>query len=88
MASIFAGLCKPMMRNSVLARFSQSPPAIAPSEPRESALFSAYANTLIAVIVLFAGYLAFGFQTLWLKEFPPGFYYSIIRIMPTKAPPG
>ena len=76
MAWIFAGLCKPMMRNSVLARFSQSPPADAPAEPRESALFPAYANTLIAVIVLFAGYLAFEFQTLWLKEFPSGFYYS------------
>jgi hypothetical protein len=40
------------------------------------ALFSAYRNTLVVVILLFAGYLAFEFQSLWFRTFPVGFHYS------------
>jgi hypothetical protein len=43
---------------------------------RLSKLYSALRNTLVAVIVLFAVYLAFEFRTLWFREFPKGFYYS------------
>lgn len=39
-------------------------------------LYSAYRNTLVGLVVLFALYLAFEFATLWFREFPPGFYYS------------
>ena len=41
-----------------------------------SPLVPAWRNTLIAVISLFAVYLVFEFQTLWLREFPEGFYYA------------
>ncbi|WP_166830741.1 DUF4153 domain-containing protein [Thalassoroseus pseudoceratinae] len=39
-------------------------------------LYTAYRNTLVAVIILFALYLVFEFRTLWFREFPDGFYYS------------
>ncbi len=45
-------------------------------QPAEVSLYAAYRNTLVAVIALFAMYLVFEFQTLWLREFPKGFHYS------------
>lgn len=49
---------------------SESPkPAVAP-------LFTAFRNTLLTVIGLFAVYLLFEFATLWFREFPEGFHYS------------
>ena len=39
-------------------------------------LFEAFRNTLLAVIALFAFYLAFEFLTLWFRVFPRGFHYS------------
>lgn len=39
-------------------------------------LYSAYRNTLLTVIGLFAAYLVFEFQSLWFREFPKGFHYS------------
>lgn len=47
-----------------------------PTESARSPLYSAYRNTLITLIVLFAVYLVFEFATLWRREFPPGFYYA------------
>ncbi len=44
--------------------------------PSPSPLYAACRNTLLTVIVLFAGYLIFEFRTLWFREFPAGFYYS------------
>lgn len=41
-----------------------------------SPFFHAYRNTLAVVIVLFAIYLVFEFQTLWFRTFPQGFHYS------------
>lgn len=50
----------------------------APSAPVAShgSLFAPLRNTLLAVIVLFAVYLVFEFQTLWFRPFPKGFYYA------------
>lgn len=42
----------------------------------EMVTFGPYRNTLIAVSVLFAAYLAFEFQTLWFKKFEKGFHFS------------
>lgn len=42
----------------------------------ESQLFAPFRNTLWAVIGLFALYLIFEFKTLWVREFPEGFYYA------------
>ena len=39
-------------------------------------LFTAFRNTLVTVIALFAVYLVFEFRTLWFQEFPQGFHYS------------
>ncbi len=39
-------------------------------------LYSAFRNTLLTLIVLFAVYLCFEFTTLWHREFPKGFYYA------------
>jgi hypothetical protein len=47
-----------------------------PGESAASPFYSAYRNTLVSLIVLFAVYLTFEFKTLWFKKFPQGFYYS------------
>lgn len=39
-------------------------------------LYAAFRNTLLLVIILFAAYLIFEFQTLWFRVFPEGFHYS------------
>ncbi|MCE9552533.1 MAG: DUF4173 domain-containing protein [Planctomycetes bacterium] len=44
------------------------------SEP--APLYSAFRNTLLAVIGLFAAYLVFEFKTLWFRQFPSKFYYA------------
>lgn len=41
-----------------------------------SPLYPAFRNTLFVVIVLFAVYLVFEFQSLWFRVFPTGFHYS------------
>ncbi len=77
MAWIFAGLVKPLTHSFVPTSFSYPPKTrTSETEPQESAMYPAYFNTLIAVIVLFVAYLVFEFQTLWLTEFPEGFHYS------------
>jgi hypothetical protein len=78
MAWIFAGLFCPRMSRSVLAKWDKTLvyPLDDDKTPEPAAIFPAYANTLAAVIALFAIYLVFEFQTLWVMEFPPGFYYS------------
>ncbi|MCA9053714.1 MAG: DUF4173 domain-containing protein [Planctomycetaceae bacterium] len=45
-------------------------------ETGADSLVPALRNTLLAVIVLFAAYLVFEFQSLWFREFPKGFYYA------------
>ena len=45
-------------------------------EQSPSQYYSAYRNSLLAVVILFAAYLVFEFKTLWFREFPEGFYYS------------
>ena len=42
----------------------------------KSPYYEPYRNSLVVVIGLFTLYLVFEFQTLWFKEFPPGFHYS------------
>lgn len=78
MAWIFAGLLKPVMAESFLARIVGLRPDKQPDEdqPQNASMYPAYFNTLLAVIGLFIVYLAFEFQTLWLREFPAGFHYS------------
>ncbi len=46
------------------------------AKPVETPYYAAFRNTLWAVIVLFAVYLAVEFSTLWFREFPKDFYYA------------
>jgi hypothetical protein len=46
------------------------------SASTDSYLYPALRNTLITVIVLFAIYLVFEFETLWFRDFKQGFHYS------------
>lgn len=46
------------------------------AKPTQTPLYATFRNTLLAVIVLFAGYLAVEFATLWFREFPKNFYYA------------
>jgi hypothetical protein len=72
------GLLRPVLRRSVLARFStdgRPNPEKTPA-PAEASLYPALRNTLLALIVLFVAYLVFEFKTLWFRDFPKGFYYA------------
>ncbi len=77
-AWVTVGLLRPVWKGSLLGPFS----AVAGDSPDEAAkpdaarLYSAFRNTLVAVIALFAVYLGFEFKTLWFRVFPPGFHYS------------
>ncbi len=73
-AWISMGLLRPVLK---LPLFEQpSVPAERDRPPAAAPLYSAFRNTLIAVIGLFAAYLAFEFATLWFRQFPEGFYYA------------
>ena len=72
-AWVTAGLLRPIVHLSLFEHESDAAP---PVKPAPAPLYAAYRNTLITVIVLFAGYLVIEFQTLWFREFPDGFYYA------------
>jgi hypothetical protein len=77
-AWIAGGFLRPLLTTSV---FVERPrPTAAEGDAAEplfaTPLYAALRNTLVAVIVLFAAYLIFEFQTLWFRVFPKGFYYS------------
>ena len=67
-----------LLRPALAGIGGESPVSTAASETpaRSSPLFGAYRNTLVTVIVLFAAYLVFEYQTLWFRQFPKGFHYS------------
>ncbi len=75
---ISVGLLRPVVRQTLFREVSSDQPV--PNETTavtsETALYSAFRNTLVTVIGLFGVYLVFEFQTLWLRVFPEGFYYS------------
>jgi hypothetical protein len=76
-AWIAAGLLRPLMPWGT-AGSPAAPEGDASGTTRlaPARLYEAYRNTLAGVVVLFAVYLAFEFQTLWFREFPRGFHYS------------
>lgn len=73
---IALGLLRPLLRGPLLREASAGAGATTERKPAPAPLYAAYRNTLLAVIVLFAVYLAFEFKTLWFRQFPEGFYYS------------
>lgn len=75
-AWITIGLLRPMMRRELFDGMMPEAEHRAELPRAEAPLYAAFRNTLLAVIVLFAVYLAFEFATLWFREFPEGFHYS------------
>ncbi|MBA3314886.1 MAG: DUF4173 domain-containing protein [Planctomycetaceae bacterium] len=75
---VAAGLLRPLFRTHLLEWLAvPSVGAFDEDEPLfDAPLYAAYRNTLIAVVGLFAVYLAFEFTTLWFRDFPEGFYYA------------
>ena len=72
------GLLRPVVSRALFEEGSQIT-TIVPEEgsaPIRALLYTAFRNTLVTVIVLFAVYLVFEFATLWFRDFPEGFYYS------------
>jgi hypothetical protein len=70
------GLLRPLAKRTSFYDQMPDDEAADAQEPSPAALYAAFRNTLVTVIVLFVVYLAFEFNTLWFKEFPKGFYYS------------
>jgi len=76
-AWIAIGMLRPLLSRPLLEEWERRPPQVkAGGAPSPSPLYSACRNTLLTVIVLFAIYLVFEYQTLWWRVFPPGFHYS------------
>ena len=72
-AIIMSGLLRPILRSSSMPAFDRS---VANGAAAEAPLFLAFRNTLVTLIGLFAVYLAYEFHTLWIRDFPEGFYYA------------
>ncbi|MBI1344748.1 DUF4173 domain-containing protein [bacterium] len=72
-AWISVGLLRPLSGSGEARRRGNS---TVNTESQSAALFAAFRNTLLTVIVLFVVYLGFEFQTLWFRTFPKGFHYS------------
>ena len=68
------GLLRPVVLYKLMPERAKT--TAEPTETIEALGYAAYRNTLVAVGALFAAYLAFEFQTLWFRVFPPGFHYS------------
>lgn len=68
------GLLRPVIDSRDAPDETRPAGVIRPQVP--AALYAAFRNTLIVVIVLFAAYLAFEFNTLWFRVFEQGFHYS------------
>jgi hypothetical protein len=76
-AWIAAGLLRPVISESLFVQSSRELDGVeAPFKPGPAPLYAAFRNTLATVVILFAVYLVFEFRTLWLREFPKGFYYA------------
>ena len=75
---ITVGLLRPVMSRTLLEETSRDAPSAteATGTAPQAFLYSAFRNTLVTVIVLFAIYLVFEFKTLWFRVFPEGFHYS------------
>jgi hypothetical protein len=76
-AWVAGGLLRPLLTSSVFGDHSrQSADRSAAPTAVELPFVPALRNTLVALVVLFAAYLVFEFQTLWFRVFPKGFYYA------------
>lgn len=76
---IVVGMLRPMIGRTFLfeemSGGNRSKP-VGAADVSPAPLYAAFRNMLLTVILLFAVYLVFEFQTLWFCVFPKGFYYS------------
>jgi hypothetical protein len=70
------GLLRPLIDRPLMPDSSDALREVGMPTFRQTPIYSALRNTLLAVIGLFAVYLVFEFKTLWFRRFPPGFYYA------------
>jgi hypothetical protein len=71
-AWIAAGLLRPLLTAALGDERATGEPAGETQRLAPAPLYEVFRNTLAAVVVLFAVYLAFEFATMWTREFPPG----------------
>lgn len=71
-----AGLLKPFVVWPAKKETAEFVPSSGRAGGAPSAFYVPIRNTLAVVIVLFAVYLVFEFQSLWFRKFPAGFHYS------------
>jgi hypothetical protein len=69
------GFLRPLVQRSAITTTSEGPTTKS-LPPVQAQWYKPVRNMLLAVNGLFAAYLVFEFQTLWFREFPPGFYYA------------
>ncbi|MEN6407158.1 MAG: DUF4173 domain-containing protein [Thermoguttaceae bacterium] len=70
------GLLRPMLGRTTEEILDSDEDSSPVGSDSPSPWYAALRNTLTTVILLFAVYLAFEFNTLWFRVFPKGFYYS------------
>ena len=73
---ISAGLLKPFVVWPAKDDKAEFVPSSGRASGSPSALYGPLRNTLVVVIILFAVYLVFEFESLWFRKFPAGFHYS------------
>ncbi|MBN1912654.1 MAG: DUF4173 domain-containing protein, partial [Pirellulales bacterium] len=73
---IGVGLLRPMAGRLLPSDEDGEDETVPEGPSASSPLYTAYRNTLVVVILLFAAYLVFEFYKLGFHEFPKGFYYS------------
>jgi hypothetical protein len=71
-AWIASGLLRPLITAALGDERVTGEPAGEAQRLAPAPLYEVFRNTLAAVVVLFAAYLAFEFATMWTREFPPG----------------
>lgn len=71
-AWIASGLLRPLLTAALGDERATGEPAGEAQRLAPAPLFEVFRNTLAAVVVLFAVYLAFEFATMWSRVFPPG----------------
>jgi len=75
-AWIAIGMLRPLSARPLFDEETRASDPSGDATSVSSSWYPAVRNTLVGVIVLFAIYLIFEFQTLWFRDFPKGFYYS------------
>ncbi len=69
------GLLRPLVPRWLRTQGTHPEASAVQAAPRNE-VYLASRNTILTVVVVFAGYLVFEFATMWFRTFPPKFHYS------------